>query len=411
MTNLTGRGGNSRCDRSKHEADNPLFPRHRAADAHSHAGGGAAAGCDGSHVSAKALAVALYRQAVVENPWARYKTLANGMGVVMVVWVLVAVPLDDMIALLDHSSGAVGTESHAAAAGLNASQLPNTTAREVHAVGVAEVMGMVVSHGAVFWLHRLLIAMLYGYHGMMLWSFFFVALLDYKRKDRVMQMMATLVTPQLSVKPGGESVVGDAMLQLQSAEDVYAWLVSRRLLLNMGRLYNLRVEVFTSATALMLLLLLLGMLTPQLLAVSMNQHLSSYVSYAAGGVIVFNVVAIVIGLVQLVRVGSNVNQRNVEHRELITCLQLQSREQHARTFVTHRGRLQQEQGEEDASLLIAHHDSIDKMFVSALQSLEMCDLREPITILGKRANPSVLSSIGAAGATTISLLIKVSMQK
>ena len=48
-----------------------------------------------------------------------------------------------------------------------------------------------------------------------------LALLDYRRKDRVMEMLGALITPRLTVpKHGGASVVSDAALELSTADSV-----------------------------------------------------------------------------------------------------------------------------------------------------------------------------------------------
>ena len=52
------------------------------------------------------------------------------------------------------------------------------------------------------------------------------------------------------------------------------------------------------------------------------------------------------------------------------------------------------------------HAALDSMFESTLQTLRMCDLREPIELLGIRASTSLLAQIASAGVALASLIVR-----
>ena len=52
------------------------------------------------------------------------------------------------------------------------------------------------------------------------------------------------------------------------------------------------------------------------------------------------------------------------------------------------------------------HTALDSMFESTLQTLRMCDLREPIELLGIRASTSLLANVASAGAALASLIVR-----
>jgi hypothetical protein len=110
-------------------------------------------------------------------------------------------------------------------------------------LGGSAVLSAVFSQGAVFWTHRCLVAVILAFHLRLLWMWFFVALVDYRRKSRIMNRMGSLIAPSLSLRHGVATV--DPVLPLTSSDDVFAWLVCRRLLQNMGRMYQLRAQLLT----------------------------------------------------------------------------------------------------------------------------------------------------------------------
>jgi hypothetical protein len=52
------------------------------------------------------------------------------------------------------------------------------------------------------------------------------------------------------------------------------------------------------------------------------------------------------------------------------------------------------------------HAALDSLFESTLQTLRMCDLREPIELLGIRASTSLLAQIASAGVALASLIVR-----
>ena len=93
----------------------------------------------------------------------------------------------------------------------------------------------------------------------------------------------------------------------------YAWLVTRRLLLHVGHIYNLRVEIFSSMTLVLLMLLLAGLILQAIF--TPLKSLRTVVDTAAGLTIILNCSVLVFHLVRLVSVGASINLRFVDHQE------------------------------------------------------------------------------------------------
>ena len=178
-------------------------------------------------VNAELLLLAVYEKAVSEESWNSYKCRALVIGLVCGLLVLPASAFDSVF------------EAGLATADDTASSSPHRNVT----LGGSAILSAVSSQGAVFWTHRCLVAAILFFHIRLLWLWFFVALVDYRRKSRIMNRMGSLIAPSLSVRHGVATV--DPVLPLTSSDDVFAWLVCRRLLQNMGRMYQLRAQLLT----------------------------------------------------------------------------------------------------------------------------------------------------------------------
>eukprot|EP01044_Picomonas_judraskeda_P001757 COSAG03_NODE_111_length_12507_cov_28.124355_4_plen_583_part_00 len=179
-------------------------------------------------VKAELLLLAVYEKAVSEESWNSYRSRALVIGLVCGLLVLPASAFDSVF-----ETGLATADGTAS----SSPQYHNVT------LGGSAILSAVSSQGAVFWTHRCLVAVILAFHLRLLWMWFFVALVDYRRKSRIMNRMGSLIAPSLSVRHGVATV--DPVLPLTSSDDVFAWLVCRRLLQNMGRMYQLRAQLLT----------------------------------------------------------------------------------------------------------------------------------------------------------------------
>ena len=101
---------------------------------------------------------------------------------------------------------------------------------------------------------------------------------------------------------------------------------------------------------------------------------------AVGLTLVLNFFGLAISIVKLIAAGAEVNKSAVLHQEL------QMRYSHSRTVSPNGG-----EAIRSEAVMSAH----DRMFDSAMRTLEICDLREPVTVLGMRASTSLLSPVRA----------------
>jgi hypothetical protein len=136
-------------------------------------------------ISARFLVVAVYKQAVRDAPYDYYARTAVWMGRISGALVLASALLDGGRAM-----------SGAGAADYTNSSSSNSSHSVVH-----DAMQQLGSHGVIYYQHRLIVAFLCWKHLTILWMFFFVASVDYDRKDRAMGLLGTMVTPTVTVHP------------------------------------------------------------------------------------------------------------------------------------------------------------------------------------------------------------------
>jgi hypothetical protein len=177
-------------------------------------------------VKAELLLLAVYEKAVSEERWDAYMFRAHMGAILCALLVFPAAAADSV-----YQSHALATVDH------GGSTNPGTN------VTASTILSAVSSQPGMYWAHRCLIAAILGFHLRLLWMWLFVALVDYRRKARIMKRMGSLIAPALSVRSGVAIV--DPILPLSSSDDVFAWLVCRRLLQNMGRTYQLRGQLLT----------------------------------------------------------------------------------------------------------------------------------------------------------------------
>jgi hypothetical protein len=179
-------------------------------------------------VKAELLLLAVYEKAVSEESWDTYQVRAY-MGAMLCA--LLVFPAAAADSVYERNALATADDGGSSNPGSNVTLSAST------------VLSAAFSQPGVYWTHRCLIAVILGFHLRLLWLWLFVALVDYRRKAHIMKRMGSLIAPALSVR-SGVSVV-DPILPLSSSDDVFAWLVSRRLLQNMGRTYQLRGQLLT----------------------------------------------------------------------------------------------------------------------------------------------------------------------
>eukprot|EP01043_Picozoa_sp_COSAG02_P001243 COSAG02_NODE_26_length_51927_cov_61.213881_8_plen_740_part_00 len=353
-------------------------------------------------VKAALLLLAVYEKAVSEERWDAYEFRANVGAIFCALLVFPAAAADSVL-----QSDGLATADHGGS---------NMT------LTASAVLSAVSSQPAMYWAHRCLIAAILGFHLRVLWMWLFVALVDYRRKAHIMKRMGSLIAPALSIR-SGVSVV-DPILPLSSSDDVFAWLVCRRLLQNMGRTYQLRGQLLTGYvmfgllavfTVLTLNVFMSGTLkiTPSVLQVLFGAsdmvlcdvmgfmaitllkpdyfvQTSTLLAFfpvgvsAVGLTLLVNFFGLAISIVKLIAAGAEVNRSAVLHQELLASCQLQMRYSHSQTVSPNGGGTVRSEAE-----MSAH----DRMFDSAMRTLEICDLREPVTVLGMRASTSLLSPV------------------
>lgn len=108
---------------------------------------------------------------------------------------------------------------------------------------------------------------------------------------------------------------------------------------------------------------------------------------AVGLTLVLNFVLLALSIVKLIAAGAEVNKSTVLHQELLASCQLHMRHSHSQQVGA------DGQGSRSEAAMSAH----DRMFDSAMRTLEICDLREPVEILGMRASNTMLSPVRADG--------------
>ena len=109
---------------------------------------------------------------------------------------------------------------------------------------------------------------------------------------------------------------------------------------------------------------------------------------AVGLTLVLNFVLLALSIVKLIAAGAEVNKSTVLHKELLASCQLHMRHSHSQQVG------QDGLGVSRSEAAMSAHD---RMFDSAMRTLEICDLREPVEILGMRASNSMLSPVRADG--------------
>ena len=105
---------------------------------------------------------------------------------------------------------------------------------------------------------------------------------------------------------------------------------------------------------------------------------------AVGCTAVLNFFGLAVSVINLINAGAEVNGFAVLHQELLVSCQLHARRSHGRLVGPNGG------GELRSEAVMSAHD---RMFDSAQRTLEICDLREPVQILGMRADKSLLSPV------------------
>eukprot|EP01052_Picozoa_sp_SAG31_P025680 SAG31_NODE_2266_length_6056_cov_4.832466_4_plen_162_part_00 len=146
-----------------------------------------------------------------------------------------------------------------------------------------------------------------------------------------------------------------------------------RMLLNLGRVFQLRVQIFTSYTLAVLLVITALMLANQFLfpvdADTANAETShgmlSLINLKALAVCGLNATALSLGLVLLITTGSSVNDKNLEHRALLSELQLQSRRQRSKCI--------ERCNAQEIHQMETKYTLLDAMVCSSIQNLEYSD--------------------------------------
>ena len=108
---------------------------------------------------------------------------------------------------------------------------------------------------------------------------------------------------------------------------------------------------------------------------------------SVGITLVLNFFGLAISIVKLIAAGAEVNESAVLHQELLASCQLHMRHSCSRQLASSNGG-----GTLRSQAVVSAHD---RMFDSAMRMLEICDLREPVTVLGMRASTSLLSPVRA----------------
>jgi hypothetical protein len=323
-------------------------------------------------VKAELLLLSVYERAVSEASWSSYARKANAIAVLCALMLFPAAIIDGYYELLV-AEGSGGNGNGGGGGGESSSATANVT-----------VSALLSQHDSIFWTHRCLTATIFWLDLRVLWLWFYVALVDYRRKAHVMKRMGALIAPMLSIVNGVSTQ--QPVLPLSSSADVYAWLVCRRLVQNMGRMYQLRVQLLTGYVLLGLLVvigvLVLDVLTSGQASITEEMLEALFGISAVGITLVLNFLAIAVTLVQLVTAGAEVNESAVLHSELLVACQLQMRHKHS-CVVKSGGTLRSE-------AIVSSHD---RMFDSAIQMLEVLDRREPVEVLGMRASKSMLSPL------------------
>lgn len=202
----------------------------------------------------------------------------------------------------------------------------------------------------------------------------------------------------------------DAIIAIRTAQSAYAWYVTRALLLDIGKRFQTRLQVFTSACFLALLVLLAvfvlstmfqlsdvqGTAIPSLLSTyarvcimdstndTMNATTMAYTKSHAvcnngiftGTLLVSLFVVTLFMLTLMLLTGSRANRQSLLHAKIMAQLRM------------------------NALLETTHADCTDErreeargcadMIDSVIKQLEVTDLADPITMLGIRVSPKLL---------------------